>query len=158
MCSRGPPNSRVMFEFGIEYGTSFISSHFCRARTGHIDVWVTQVGSGEFLRPALAKASGSSPPGPVQSCGAARGRKSLAVRQSAPDGRYVAFSVRQHRQTLLYVMQADGTNARIVADSLDLQGAPAWASEGQSIGCRRSRYPTPLPRADRWSIPHSLCP
>ncbi|MGC2764552.1 MAG: hypothetical protein WB607_03515 [Candidatus Acidiferrum sp.] len=33
----------------------------------------------------------------------------------------------------MYVMQADGTNARIVADSLDLQGAPAWAPDGQSI-------------------------
>ncbi|MGH7779034.1 MAG: TolB family protein [Candidatus Binataceae bacterium] len=30
-------------------------------------------------------------------------------------------------------MQADGTNARIVADSLDLQGSPAWAPDGQSI-------------------------
>ncbi len=49
------------------------------------------------------------------------------------DGTYVAFSVRQHGQTLLYVMHADGTNARIVADSLDLQGAPAWAPDGQSI-------------------------
>jgi Tol biopolymer transport system component len=51
----------------------------------------------------------------------------------SPDGRYIAFSVQQHGQTLLYVMQADGTNARIVADSLDLQGAPAWAPDGQSI-------------------------
>ena len=51
----------------------------------------------------------------------------------SPDGRHIAFSVRQHGQTLLYVMQADGTNARIVADSLDLQGAPAWAPDGQSI-------------------------
>jgi Tol biopolymer transport system component len=51
----------------------------------------------------------------------------------SPDGRYIAFSVRQHGQTRLYVMQADGTNARIVANSLDLQGAPAWASDGQSI-------------------------
>ena len=49
------------------------------------------------------------------------------------DGKYVAFSVRQHGQTVLYVMQADGTNARIVADALDLQGAPAWAPDGQSI-------------------------
>jgi Tol biopolymer transport system component len=30
-------------------------------------------------------------------------------------------------------MQADGTNARIVADSLNLQGAPAWEPDGQSI-------------------------
>ena len=30
-------------------------------------------------------------------------------------------------------MQADGTNARIVSDSLELQGAPAWAPDGKSI-------------------------
>ena len=51
----------------------------------------------------------------------------------APDGRQIAFSVRQRGQTFLYVMQADGTNARIVADSLALQGAPAWAPDGRSI-------------------------
>ena len=51
----------------------------------------------------------------------------------SPGGRFIAFAVRQHGQTLLYVMQADGTNARIVADSLDLQGTPAWAPDGQSI-------------------------
>lgn len=51
----------------------------------------------------------------------------------APDGRNVAFSVRQRGQTLLYVMHADGTNARRVTDSLDPQGAPAWAPDGQSI-------------------------
>jgi Tol biopolymer transport system component len=51
----------------------------------------------------------------------------------SPDGRYVAFSVRQHGQKLLYVIQVDGTNVRIVTDSLDLQGAPAWAPDGQSI-------------------------
>jgi Tol biopolymer transport system component len=51
----------------------------------------------------------------------------------APDGRNIAFSIRQHGQTLLYVVQADGTNARVVAASLDLQGAPAWAPDGQSI-------------------------
>lgn len=51
----------------------------------------------------------------------------------SPDGRSIAFSVRQHGQALLYVMQADGTKARIVADSLDLRGAPAWAPDGQTI-------------------------
>jgi Tol biopolymer transport system component len=30
-------------------------------------------------------------------------------------------------------MQVDGTNARVVSDLLDLQGAPAWAPDGQSI-------------------------
>jgi Tol biopolymer transport system component len=51
----------------------------------------------------------------------------------SPDGRYIAFSVRQNGKTLLYRMQADGTNARIVTTSLALQGAPAWAPDGQSI-------------------------
>ncbi len=51
----------------------------------------------------------------------------------APDGRSVAFSVRQNGKILLYVMQIDGTNARVVADSLGLQGAPAWASDSKSI-------------------------
>src|SRR6266446_6836439 len=51
----------------------------------------------------------------------------------SPNGRYIAFSARQHGQILLYMMQADGTNARMVTDSLDLQGAPAWAPDGQSI-------------------------
>jgi Tol biopolymer transport system component len=51
----------------------------------------------------------------------------------SPDGRNIAFSVRQHGKALLYVMQADGTNARIVADSLNLQGAPAWEPDGKSI-------------------------
>jgi Tol biopolymer transport system component len=51
----------------------------------------------------------------------------------SPDGRNIAFSVRQHGQTLLYVMQADGTNARIVTDAVDLEGSPAWAPDGQSI-------------------------
>jgi len=51
----------------------------------------------------------------------------------SPDGRYIAFSVRQRGQTLLYVMRSDGTDARIVADSLNLQGAPAWEPDGKSI-------------------------
>ncbi|HEY2822261.1 MAG TPA: hypothetical protein VGJ06_14555 [Candidatus Acidoferrum sp.] len=49
------------------------------------------------------------------------------------DGRSIAFSVRQHEQTLLYVMRDDGTNARIIAQSLKLQGAPAWEPDGKSI-------------------------
>jgi Tol biopolymer transport system component len=50
-----------------------------------------------------------------------------------PNGLYVAFSVHQQNKTLLYVMQSDGTNVRLVTDSLRLQGAPAWAPDGQSI-------------------------
>ncbi len=49
------------------------------------------------------------------------------------DGGHIAFSVRQRSQTLLYVMQADGTNAHVVADSLELRGSPAWTPDGRSI-------------------------
>jgi Tol biopolymer transport system component len=51
----------------------------------------------------------------------------------SPDGRSIAFSVRQQGRTLLYTMQADGTHVRIAADSLDLRGAPAWTHGGRSI-------------------------
>lgn len=51
----------------------------------------------------------------------------------AADGRRVAFSVRLDGRLLLYQMQSDGTNARVVTDSLELQGAPTWAPDGQSI-------------------------
>jgi Tol biopolymer transport system component len=62
----------------------------------------------------------------------------------SPDGQSVAFSVRQNGKALLYVMQADGTKARLVTDSLDLQGAPAWSPDGQSI----------VSAADDHGIPH----
>ncbi|MGA2427764.1 MAG: DNA-binding protein [Candidatus Acidiferrum sp.] len=61
----------------------------------------------------------------------------------SPDGGSIAFSVRQHGQTHLYVMQADGTNARIATDSLDLQGAPAWSPDGQSITAAATDHGVP---------------
>jgi Tol biopolymer transport system component len=61
----------------------------------------------------------------------------------SPDGRYIAFSVGQNGKRMLYVMQADGTNARIVTDSLDLQGTPAWAPDGQSITSAASDHGIP---------------
>jgi Tol biopolymer transport system component len=51
----------------------------------------------------------------------------------SPDGRLVAFSVHRGPETLLYVMQADGSNTRVVADSLEFQGSPAWNPDGRSI-------------------------
>jgi Tol biopolymer transport system component len=51
----------------------------------------------------------------------------------SPDGRNIAFSVRQYGKTTLYMMRDDGTNARIVNESLNLEGAPAWDPDGKSI-------------------------
>ena len=49
------------------------------------------------------------------------------------DGRRITFSARRNRQTSLYVANADGTNARVISASLQLQGSPAWAPDGLSI-------------------------
>ena len=49
------------------------------------------------------------------------------------DGRRIAFSVRQGERTSLYVVNADGGDARIVTSALELQGAPAWAPDGESL-------------------------
>jgi Tol biopolymer transport system component len=49
------------------------------------------------------------------------------------DGAWIAFSAKKDGQALLYVMRADGTNARVLTKSLDLQSAPAWAPDGKSL-------------------------
>jgi Tol biopolymer transport system component len=49
------------------------------------------------------------------------------------DGRRVAFSVRKGGRTTLYVVNADGSDARAVTGALDLQGAPAWRPDGEAL-------------------------
>jgi Tol biopolymer transport system component len=49
------------------------------------------------------------------------------------DGGRVAFVAERNRQARLYVVNADGTNARSHAASLPMQGAPTWAPDGRSI-------------------------
>ena len=49
------------------------------------------------------------------------------------DGRSIAFSARQNGRLRLYVMASDGANPRILTDSLDLQGDPAWEPDGQAL-------------------------
>jgi dipeptidyl aminopeptidase/acylaminoacyl peptidase len=51
----------------------------------------------------------------------------------ARDGWRIAFSTRRGRETSLHVVNLDGTNTRTVTSALELQGAPAWAPDGQSI-------------------------
>ena len=63
----------------------------------------------------------------------AQGSRLLAAPVISADGQSIAFSVRQNGQSRLFVMQADGTNVHLVAGSLDLQGALAWAHDGRSL-------------------------
>jgi Tol biopolymer transport system component len=60
-----------------------------------------------------------------------------ATRVGAPaislDGRRIAFSVDKHAATQLYVMDSDGSHARVVADALSLRGDIAWAPDSQTI-------------------------
>ena len=51
----------------------------------------------------------------------------------APDGRRIVFTAKDNEKTLLYVIDRDGTHARVITDSLALRGNPAWAPDGQSI-------------------------
>ena len=51
----------------------------------------------------------------------------------ARDGRRIAFTVRRSGQTRLYVANLDGSDVRVDSSSLELQGGPAWAPDGQSI-------------------------
>jgi Tol biopolymer transport system component len=51
----------------------------------------------------------------------------------ARDGARVAFSIRRNGRMLLYVANADGTDARVVQGSLELEGAPAWTPDGRAV-------------------------
>jgi Tol biopolymer transport system component len=49
------------------------------------------------------------------------------------DGTRIAFSVRINGQTVLYALRADGSDMRVLSDSLALSGAPAWTPDGRFI-------------------------
>jgi Tol biopolymer transport system component len=51
----------------------------------------------------------------------------------SPDGRLVAFTVKQRGQSLLYTMGSDGSRLRMLSDTLQLRGAPAWEPNGKYI-------------------------
>jgi Tol biopolymer transport system component len=82
------------------------------------------------------------------------------------DGRRIAFSVRRGRQTMLCTVNADGTDARIFGSTLELQGAPAWAPDGESISVAAAVDRTPrlftVPLDGRPPVPfvgeHSIDP
>jgi Tol biopolymer transport system component len=49
------------------------------------------------------------------------------------DGRRIAFSTSQSGAPRLVVVNADGTGARVVTTSLQLEGAPAWTPDDRAI-------------------------
>lgn len=51
----------------------------------------------------------------------------------APDGARIAFTAEQGGRSHLYVLNADGSNARVLTTLRDPRGAPAWTPDGRSI-------------------------
>ncbi len=49
------------------------------------------------------------------------------------DGRGIAFSVRQGGRTRLQAVNADGSEARVLAAPLEVRGAPAWTPDGSAV-------------------------
>jgi Tol biopolymer transport system component len=49
------------------------------------------------------------------------------------DGQHIAFTARDGDKTLLYVIDSDGSHARVVTDSLPLRGYLAWTPDQQSL-------------------------
>jgi len=75
----------------------------------------------------------------------------------SPDGKSVAFSAFKAGRASLLVMQADGTNARIVTDTLDTQGTPTWARDGQSIATAANDHGTTAPLSRAARRPFYIC-
>lgn len=73
----------------------------------------------------------------------AEGERIIGGPEIASDGQRLAFSIEDHGKVRLMVMNLDGTQARSVADSLELRGAPAWAPDGQSIVAAANEGGTP---------------
>jgi Tol biopolymer transport system component len=61
----------------------------------------------------------------------------------APDGQRVAFLVQKRGLTRLYLMNADGTGARRLAEDLDMRGAPAWSPDGKWLAIAANRDGSP---------------
>ena len=57
----------------------------------------------------------------------------IAAPAISRDGRGIAFSSRQGEKTVLSVVNADGTGARVLSDALALRGTPAWSPDGRHL-------------------------
>ncbi len=59
----------------------------------------------------------------------------------SPDGSLVACLVRRGKRAGLYVMAADGTNPRPLAESLDVRDTPSWSPDGKWLAVVASEAP-----------------
>ncbi|HSE36306.1 MAG TPA: protein kinase, partial [Blastocatellia bacterium] len=57
----------------------------------------------------------------------------MAPAAVSPDGLQICLSIRRQGRNGLYVMNADGTNARPLAASLDVRDTPSWSPDGKLI-------------------------
>jgi Tol biopolymer transport system component len=56
----------------------------------------------------------------------------------SPDGTQICFVVRNEGRGHLYLVTADGTNVRRIAESLEVRGAPSWSPDGKWIAAAAS--------------------
>lgn len=61
----------------------------------------------------------------------------------APDALHIAFSVEENGRTRLIVMNDDGTNPKVLSDTLELRGGAAWSPDGESIVAGANRDGAP---------------
>jgi dipeptidyl aminopeptidase/acylaminoacyl peptidase len=71
------------------------------------------------------------------------GARMLGAPSIDAEGRRVAFTVRENGRARLYVMNADGTDARAVGGALEWQGTPAWAPDGRTLAASAAEGSTP---------------
>ncbi|MBC7818246.1 MAG: PD40 domain-containing protein, partial [Planctomycetaceae bacterium] len=51
----------------------------------------------------------------------------------SPDGQWVAFCAERAGETKLFLLDLQRTNARVLAETFQIRGAPAWSGDGKSI-------------------------
>lgn len=68
----------------------------------------------------------------------------------SPDGRQIAFAEESRKGTRLFVVNAVGGGARLLAGDLEIRGAPAWTPDGKTLtvaavsGKRRQLFQVPV--------------
>jgi Tol biopolymer transport system component len=108
---------------------------FCpRMGPGYL-VYVSSKGMGE----SIWKSQGDA----ATEIWSAAGARIIGCPAIAPGGGRVTFAMKQNGQSLLYVVNLDGTAARVVERSLELTGSPTWSPDGRSITVAANDNGTP---------------